>query len=226
MQLIRTFLAAFVMFVAMAGLPGLAEAARVEIIINRIGQKMTVKVDGRTKYVWPISSGASGYTTPSGKYKPFRMEADHFSKEWDNAPMPHSIFFTERGHAIHGTIYEKSLGRPVSHGCVRLSQANAATLFALVGENGMSNTQVVVRGGFFDFGSTPRRSFASVGDDIDRTISAKAAKPWWTRTTVKKKAEADKDSKKKPKKVAQKCTTKNGKKVCKKAFTLFGGDQG
>jgi hypothetical protein len=143
--------------------------------------------------------------------------------------MPHSIFFTERGHAIHGTIYEKSLGRPVSHGCVRLSQANAATLFALVGENGMSNTQVVVRGGFFDFGSTPRRSFASVGDDIDKTIKKNPSKPWWTRTTTKTKTAdkpATKDVKKKPKKVAQKCTVKDGKKVCKKVNSLFGGDQG
>ncbi len=47
------------------------------------------------------------------------MEADHYSKEWDDAPMPHSIFFTKRGHAIHGTDYARRLGDPASHGCVR-----------------------------------------------------------------------------------------------------------
>lgn len=228
MSAIRTVLVALAMLIAGLGMHSAAEAKRLEIIINKVGQKMTVKVDGRTEYVWPVSSGASGYTTPSGKFKPFRMEEDHFSEEWDNAPMPHSIFFTERGHAIHGTVYEKSLGRPVSHGCVRLSQENAAILFDLVRETGMSNTQVVVRGGFFDFGYAPKRSFASVGEDIERTIRKTSAKPWWTRTTTKKAADKTKlkDGKKKPKKVTQKCTTKNGKKVCKKPFTLFGGDQG
>ena len=87
---------------------------------------MTVKVDGETEYVWPVSTGARGYETPSGKYRPFRMEKDHFSKEWDDAPMPNSIFFTGQGHAIHGSFHVKSLGRRASHGCVRLAPDNAA----------------------------------------------------------------------------------------------------
>ncbi len=126
-------------------------AAKLDITINKVSQKMTVKVDGEVKYVWPVSTGASGYDTPSGKFRPFRMEEDHFSEEWDNAPMPHSIFFTGQGHAIHGTVYAKNLGRRASHGCVRLSQVNASKLFGLVGANGMSNTSVVIKGGFFDF---------------------------------------------------------------------------
>ena len=71
------------------------------------------------------------------------MEAEHFSKEWDDAPMPHSIFFTDRGHAIHGSFYVKSLGRRASHGCVRLAPENAAKLFSLVSSAGMGNTKVV-----------------------------------------------------------------------------------
>jgi hypothetical protein len=59
--------------------------------------------------------------------------------------MPHSIFFTERGHAIHGTSHT-SIGRPASHGCVRLSLTNARTLFDLVKREGMSNTSVVLTG--------------------------------------------------------------------------------
>jgi L,D-transpeptidase catalytic domain len=129
-----------------------ALAARVEITVNKVSQKMTVKIDGSAEYVWPVSTGRSGYDTPSGQFRPFRLEEDHFSKEWDDAPMPHSIFFTGEGHAIHGTQYAKSLGRRASHGCVRLSEANAATLFAIVEDNGLGNTSVVVKGGFFDFG--------------------------------------------------------------------------
>src|SRR5262245_25677973 len=74
------------------------------------------------------------------------MEEDHYSKEWDEAPMPHSIFFTRQGHAIHGTFEQQRLGTPVSHGCVRLSTQNAAALFALVRQHGLANTQVVVTG--------------------------------------------------------------------------------
>lgn len=122
------------------------------ITINKVSQKMTVELNGRTKYKWPVSTGAAGYETPSGNFKPFRMEREHFSKEWDDAPMPHSIFFTARGHAVHGSYHVKSLGRRASHGCVRLHPDNAAKLFALVSETGMSRTSVVVKGGFFDGG--------------------------------------------------------------------------
>lgn len=122
------------------------------ITINKVSQKMTVELDGRTKYKWPVSTGAPGYETPSGSFKPFRLEKEHYSKEWDDAPMPHSIFFTTRGHAVHGSYHVKSLGRRASHGCVRLHPDNAAKLFALVSETGMSRTSVVVRGGFFDGG--------------------------------------------------------------------------
>jgi lipoprotein-anchoring transpeptidase ErfK/SrfK len=83
---------------------------------------------------------------PSGTFKPFRMEIDHFSKELDDAPMPYSIFFTQIGHAIHGTYQQRSLGRAVSHGCVRLSVKNAATLWKLVNQEKMANTKVVLSG--------------------------------------------------------------------------------
>lgn len=121
-------------------------AAQVVISINQTSQRMTVSVDGQREYVWPVSTGIAGYTTPSGTYKPFRMEADHFSEEWDDAPMPHSIFFTTMGHAIHGTEYVKKLGRRASHGCVRLDPENAATLYALVEEVGLTNTTIVIKG--------------------------------------------------------------------------------
>jgi hypothetical protein len=144
---LASFFGAFLLAVAMPG-----EAfANILITINKLDQQMTVTVDGVPKYHWPVSTGRFGYSTPSGTYHPFRMEATYFSKEWDDAPMPHSIFFTGQGHAIHGTPHTGNLGRPVSHGCVRLSPANAATLYSLVSAEGMSQTTVVVSGGL-DFG--------------------------------------------------------------------------
>ena len=70
------------------------------------------------------------------------MEVMHYSREWDNAGMPHAIFFTKRGHSIHGSDHPY-LGRPASHGCVRLSLRNAATLYQLVQAEGMATTKVV-----------------------------------------------------------------------------------
>lgn len=125
---------------------------RLIITINKVSQKMVVALDGDTIHRWKVSTGASGYETPSGNFRPFRMEREHYSKEWDDAPMPHSIFFTSRGHAVHGSYHTKSLGRRASHGCVRLHPDNAAKLFALVQKTGMSNTRVIVRGGFFSGG--------------------------------------------------------------------------
>jgi L,D-transpeptidase catalytic domain len=176
-----------------------ASAKKLEIIISKVSQKMTVKVDGDTEYVWPVSTGAAKYETPSGNFKPFRMEAEHFSKEWDDAPMPHSIFFTSRGHAIHGSFYTKSLGRRASHGCVRLAPENAETLFDLVGEAGMSNTSVVLKGGLFDFGGGGvSRSFAAVGNDIDKAVKKKPYRGFfWALTQPKKKKPDVKLAKKK-----------------------------
>lgn len=142
---------AFVMTAFAMAAAGPADAANLLITINKAKQKMTVSVDGETEYIWPVSTGAKGYATPSGTFKPFRLEIDHFSKEWDDAPMPHSIFFTPQGHAIHGSPHVKRLGTRASHGCVRLAPANAAKLFALVKKTGLRNTTVVVRGGGLDF---------------------------------------------------------------------------
>src|SRR5918994_3420181 len=90
--------------------------------------------------------GTNGYVRPSGAFRPFRLEEEHYSREWDYAPMPHSIFFTAAGHAIHGTNAVRRLGSPASHGCVRLAPGHAAKLFALVQSEGLGSTKIVVTG--------------------------------------------------------------------------------
>jgi hypothetical protein len=135
--------------VALAGLmlfaAGAAQA-NVSITIDKNAQQMTVAVDGVERYHWPVSTGIPSYETPNGSFRTFRMEEDHFSKEFDDAPMPHSIFFTKIGHAIHGTDSASRLGSPASHGCVRLSRANAATLYGLVQREGVLKTTVTLTG--------------------------------------------------------------------------------
>ena len=128
-----------------AAAPGVA-LAKIAITVDKDSQQMTVAVDGVQRYRWPVSTGNPSHETPNGTFRTFRMEADHFSREFDDAPMPNSIFFTKAGHAIHGTFSERNLGTPVSHGCVRLSRAHAATLFALVKKDGVLNTTVTLTG--------------------------------------------------------------------------------
>jgi len=114
--------------------------------IDKGRQEMTVFVDGVETHTWPVSTGIGGYSTPSGSYTTSSMNKIWHSRQWDNAPMPHAVFFTKKGHAIHGTNEAKKLGSPASHGCVRLSQKNAKTFFNLVKESGLKNTQVVLAG--------------------------------------------------------------------------------
>jgi lipoprotein-anchoring transpeptidase ErfK/SrfK len=115
------------------------------IMVDKPTQTMTVTVDGHVRYRWRVSTGATHYSTPTGSYTPFRMELMHYSREWDNAGMPHAIFFTQSGHSIHGSDHP-GLGTAVSHGCVRLTLSNAATLYRLVKSVGMADTKVVVSG--------------------------------------------------------------------------------
>ena len=121
-------------------------ASKVLVIIDKPTQKMKVFVDDVELYSWKVSSGLPGYATPSGAYNASSMNEIWYSKEWDDAPMPHAIFFTKKGHAIHGTEETKKLGRPASHGCVRLAPEDARTLFALVKEKGLENTEIVLSG--------------------------------------------------------------------------------
>ena len=139
--LLRAALAA-----AVVGLSAGAARANVLVAIDKSTQQMSVSVDGVPRYRWVVSTGRAGYGTPSGTYRPQRLERTWFSKEYYNSPMPHSIFF-HGGYAIHGSYEIHRLGGPASHGCIRLHPANAAALFALVKQRGISDTTIVVSGG-------------------------------------------------------------------------------
>lgn len=136
----------FIAFSSLMLLSAGTAQAKVEITVDKDNQQMTVAVDGVARYHWPVSTGIPSRETPSGAFRAFRMEEDHYSKEFDDAPMPHAIFFTKVGHAIHGTDSVGRLGSPASHGCVRLSRQNATTLYALVQQQGVLNTTVTLTG--------------------------------------------------------------------------------
>jgi lipoprotein-anchoring transpeptidase ErfK/SrfK len=106
-------------------------------------QTMEVMVDGRPAFEWKVSTGRKGFETPTGAFKPTRMHEMWYSTKYDDAPMPHAVFFSG-GYAVHATDAIKRLGHPASHGCVRLRPDDAADFFTLVNTFGPSNTSIVI----------------------------------------------------------------------------------
>ena len=117
--------------------------AAVQVRISLTRQSMNVNVGGTHYATWPISTGRQGYGTPAGTYRPQSMHKMHYSRRYNMTPMPHSIFFYH-GFAIHGTSEVRNLGRPASHGCIRLSPQNARALYGLVSRYGMDNTSITI----------------------------------------------------------------------------------
>ncbi len=129
-------------FLMLGAVPSEA-ATKLVARVNISEQRMDVLVDGQPAFAWKVSTGRKGYETPTGSYKPTRMHEMWYSKTYDNAPMPHSVFFSG-GYAVHATDAVKRLGSPASHGCVRLSPENASDFYTLVQTFGASNTSIVI----------------------------------------------------------------------------------
>lgn len=146
---------------AAASVPRPSPTLSVDIDLGR--QVMTVSEDGAALHTWRISTGRYGYHTPTGTYRPTWMSKMWYSRQYDMSPMPHAIFF-HKGVAIHGTYDTRSLGWPASHGCVRLTPKNAATLYKLVAEHGKDRTEIVVHGK-----PTDRIPDAQVASDTPRS---------------------------------------------------------
>ncbi|WP_315926449.1 L,D-transpeptidase [Mesorhizobium sp. SP-1A] len=106
-------------------------------------QTMQVLAEGRPAFEWKVSTAGSGFVTPTGSFRPTRMHEIWYSKKYDNAPMPHAVFFSG-GYAVHGTSQIARLGRPASHGCVRLHPDAAADFYELVEAFGPTHTRIMI----------------------------------------------------------------------------------
>lgn len=146
LRLSAVFLFLTVLAVCLTGPATTASAATEKLKIDIDLSSQTMWVDGGffSRYTWRVSTARPGYRTPVGKYRPTRLERMWYSSKYENSPMPHSIFFLG-GYAIHGTYEVKRLGRPVSHGCIRLHPSNASKLFGLVKSYGPKNTVITIR---------------------------------------------------------------------------------
>lgn len=134
MRILFLFILMFISFDAQAA---------VDIIVNKATQTMIVAIDSEEIATWKVSTARKGYYTPTGTFYPYSLQTMHYSKKYDNAPMPHSIFFSG-GYAIHATPHIGNLGRPVSHGCIRLAPTNALTLYDIVKAN-KNETTITIR---------------------------------------------------------------------------------
>jgi L,D-transpeptidase catalytic domain len=130
-----------------AGLLALAPAqaanAAVTAKVSLAQQRMEVHIDGKLTHTWSVSTGRDEFETPAGSYTPYWLSKDHRSQKYDDAPMPFAVFF-KGGYAVHGTTSLSMLGRRASHGCVRLSPANARRFFELVQQHGLAESKVVI----------------------------------------------------------------------------------
>lgn len=129
----------------LAGSLGVVQAAAAELIarVDLSSQTMTVTKNGIVQYRWKVSTARKGYVTPTGAWRAKWASRHHRSRKYDNAPMPFAIFFNG-GYAVHATFDLKRLGRPASHGCVRLHPDNAAKFFSMANQAGLANTRIVI----------------------------------------------------------------------------------
>ncbi|WP_440641388.1 L,D-transpeptidase [Bradyrhizobium sp. PUT101] len=129
--------------VLVLGLTGRSAHSAVTVRVQLSTQTMLVSVDGAGFANWPVSTARRGYRTPTGTYRPYSLQRMHYSRLYDFTPMPYSVFF-HRGYAIHGTYEIRNLGRPVSHGCIRLAPDHAQSLFELIQTQGHRNTSIEI----------------------------------------------------------------------------------
>lgn len=120
-----------------------AAFAGLQARISKATQTMDVYVGGQLRYRWPVSTGRGRYATPSGSFRPQRLERRWYSTKYNQAPMHYAVFY-HRGYAIHATSEVRRLGRPASHGCIRLAPRHAARFFDLVRRHGFARTRIIV----------------------------------------------------------------------------------
>lgn len=115
----------------------------IHIFVDKSTQTMKVYKGKVLIYSWRCSTGKKGYRTPSGYYQPYHATEMHYSRKWNNSPMPYSVFYY-KGFAIHGTNYVRNLGRQASHGCIRLHTKHARKIYRLAREYGYKRIHIKV----------------------------------------------------------------------------------
>lgn len=80
-----------------------------------------------------VSTGSKGHSTPGGVFTILEKRREHYSKKYDNAPMPNMQRLTWTGIAMHSGNLP---GYPASHGCIRLPYDFSLLLFSATAKGG------------------------------------------------------------------------------------------
>ena len=117
----------------LAGVPD----GEVWIDISLSSEYMTVYSGNEVVFGTYISSGAPGFETPAGTFFinskiPVQTMEGVIGGEYYNVPeVPSVMYFTDVGHAIHGTYWHNNFGTPMSHGCINVPLDLAAYLYEI-----------------------------------------------------------------------------------------------
>ena len=106
--------------------PELAPDGPLLVIVNLATQRMIVFRNGVPIAASTLSTGRKGYETPTGVFTILEKKKVHFSKTYDNAPMPNMQRLTWKGISLHAGNLP---GYPASHGCIRLPSKFSELLF-------------------------------------------------------------------------------------------------
>ncbi len=157
----------------------------VYVLVDKVvPQNLTLYEDGVAKYVGiPVNSGAPGADTTDGTYAVFEhvrfsdMKGTNVDGSTYNDPnVPYASYFNG-GDALHGFI-RASYGTPQSNGCVEMSYADAALVWALT----PVGTLVTIEGP--NFGTAPPPTTTTTTTSTTTTTTAPAAPAATTTTTV------------------------------------------
>lgn len=106
----------------------LAADGPLQIYVSKADQTLTVYDGDVVVATSKVSTGKPGHTTPSGIFSILEKRKYHESNLYSNAPMPFMQRLTWSGIALHEG---KVPNHPASHGCVRLPNGFAKTLFQM-----------------------------------------------------------------------------------------------
>ena len=96
------------------------------VVISLGQQALWAYEDGAVIRSTYVSTGREKFRTPAGYFTvinkiPIQDMEGVIGGEYYNVPdVPDVLYFTDRGHAIHGTYWHNNFGTPMSHGCVNL----------------------------------------------------------------------------------------------------------
>jgi lipoprotein-anchoring transpeptidase ErfK/SrfK len=134
----RRWLVVLLLAVAAVAAPvaGAAKPKAQKSIVVSVGQQMLWAYKGNKVVLSSyVSTGRAGFDTPVGSYAvltklPSQTMEGVIGGEYYNVPdVPWVLYFTNSGHALHGTYWHNSFGTPMSHGCVNLPLDVAAWLY-------------------------------------------------------------------------------------------------